>query len=51
MDNKVVTLEEQAAKEIIEELKLKEQQETKTNDFTLPLVEDQSLRGQEQVYY
>ncbi|XP_006613366.1 deaminated glutathione amidase-like [Apis dorsata] len=48
VDNKVVTLEEQAAKEIIEELKLKEQQETKTNDFTLPLVEDQSLRGQEQ---
>ncbi|KAG6796579.1 deaminated glutathione amidase [Apis mellifera caucasica] len=48
VDNKVVTLEEQAAKEIIEELKSKEQQETKTNDFTLPLVEDQSLRGQEQ---
>ncbi|XP_033178857.1 G-patch domain and KOW motifs-containing protein isoform X4 [Bombus impatiens] len=47
-ENKVVTLEEQAAKEIIEELKSKNEHETKTNDLTLPLVEDESLRGKEQ---
>ncbi|XP_076622078.1 G-patch domain and KOW motifs-containing protein-like [Colletes latitarsis] len=47
-ENKVVTLEEQAAKEIIEELKSNEKQETKTNSLTLPIVEDQSLRGKEQ---
>lgn len=50
-ENKVVTLEEQAAKEIIEELKSKNEHETKTNDLTLPLVEDESLRGKEQVRY
>ncbi|XP_033314674.1 G-patch domain and KOW motifs-containing protein-like isoform X2 [Bombus bifarius] len=47
-ENKVVTLEEQAAKEIIEELKSKNEHDTKTNDLTLPLVEDESLRGKEQ---
>ncbi|XP_050575679.1 G-patch domain and KOW motifs-containing protein-like isoform X4 [Bombus affinis] len=47
-ENKVVTLEEQAAKEIIEDLKSKNEHETKTNDLTLPLVEDESLRGKEQ---
>ncbi|OAD55173.1 G patch domain and KOW motifs-containing protein [Eufriesea mexicana] len=47
-NNKIVTLEEQAAKEIIEELKSKEEQETETKDLSLPLVEDQSLRGKEQ---
>lgn len=50
-ENKVVTLEEQATKEIIEELKSKNKYETKTNDLTLPLVEDESLRGKEQVRY
>lgn len=50
-ENKVVTLEEQAAKEIIEELKSKNEHEAKTNDLTLPLVEDESLRGKEQVRY
>ena len=49
--NKVVTLEEQAAKEIIEELKSKDEQEPKTNDLSLPLVEDESLKGKEQVHY
>ncbi|XP_050599310.1 G-patch domain and KOW motifs-containing protein-like [Bombus affinis] len=47
-ENKVVTLEEQATKEIIGELKSKNKYETKTNDLTLPLVEDESLRGKEQ---
>ncbi|KAK9309983.1 hypothetical protein QLX08_000599 [Tetragonisca angustula] len=47
-ENKVVTLEEQAAKEIIQELKSKDEQETKTNDLSLPLVEDESLKGKEQ---
>ncbi|KOX77740.1 G patch domain and KOW motifs-containing protein [Melipona quadrifasciata] len=47
-ENKVVTLEEQAAREIIEELKSKDEQETKTNDLSLPLVEDESLKGKEQ---
>ncbi|XP_050599847.1 G-patch domain and KOW motifs-containing protein-like [Bombus affinis] len=47
-ENKVVTLEEQATKEIIEELKSKNKYEIKTNDLTLPLVEDESLRGKEQ---
>lgn len=47
----VVTLEEQAAKEIIEELKSKDEQEPKTNDLSLPLVEDESLKGKEQVHY
>lgn len=51
IENKVVTLEEQAAKEIIEELKSTEKEQTETNLFTLPIVEDQSLRGKEQVYY
>lgn len=46
-ENKLVTLEEQAAKEIIEELKSKDESETKENDLTLPLVDD-SLRGKEQ---
>lgn len=48
IENKVVTLEEQAAKEIIEELKSTEKEQTETNLFTLPIVEDQSLRGKEQ---
>ena len=50
-ENKVVTLEEQATKEIVEELQSKNKYETKTNDLTLPLVEDESLRGKEQVRY
>ena len=50
-ENKVVTLEEQTAKEIIEELKSKNEHETKTNDLTLPLVKDESLGGKEQVRY
>ncbi|CAK9824987.1 Omega-amidase NIT2 [Anthophora retusa] len=48
VENKVVTLEEQAAKEIIEELHSKDKQETDTKDLTLPLVEEQELRGKEQ---
>lgn len=50
-ENKVVTLEEQAAKEIIQELKSKDEQETKPNDLSLPLVEDESLKGKEQVHH
>ncbi|XP_017890264.1 G-patch domain and KOW motifs-containing protein-like, partial [Ceratina calcarata] len=46
-ESKIVTLEEQAAKEIIEELKSKDESETKENDLTLPLIDD-SLRGKEQ---
>ncbi|XP_076231632.1 G-patch domain and KOW motifs-containing protein-like [Calliopsis andreniformis] len=46
-ENKVVTLEEQAAKEIIEELSHKEEQIEK-KELTLPLVGDESLRGKEQ---
>lgn len=45
--SKIVTLEEQAAKEIIEELKSKDESETKESDLTLPLVDD-SLTGKEQ---
>ncbi|KOC66301.1 G patch domain and KOW motifs-containing protein [Habropoda laboriosa] len=48
IENKIVTLEEQAANEIIEDLKSKDKQETETKDLTLPLVEDQALRGKEQ---
>lgn len=46
---KVVTLEEQAAKEIIEELTSNDKQETERKTLTLPLVDDQSLRGKDQV--
>ncbi|XP_076664363.1 G-patch domain and KOW motifs-containing protein-like [Andrena cerasifolii] len=45
---KVVTLEEQAAKEIIAELTSNEKQETESKTLTLPLVDDQSLRGKDQ---
>ena len=51
MKIKLLLLEEQAAEEIIEELKSKNEHENKTNDLTLPLVEDESLRGKEQVRY
>ncbi|XP_053996002.1 G-patch domain and KOW motifs-containing protein [Hylaeus anthracinus] len=47
-ESKTATLEEQAAKEIIEDLKSNEKQQTETNSLTLPVVEDQSLRGTEQ---
>ncbi|CAL7945352.1 unnamed protein product [Xylocopa violacea] len=46
-ESKVVSLEEQAVKEIIEEVKSKGEEDIKPNDLTLPLV-DQSLRGKEE---
>lgn len=51
-ENKAVTLEEQAAKEIIEDLNSKEkEQQSETKTLTLPLTEDPSLRGTEQVFF
>ncbi|XP_012140515.1 G-patch domain and KOW motifs-containing protein [Megachile rotundata] len=47
--DKAVTLEEQAAKEIINDLESKEkEQQSQTCTLTLPLTEDPSLRGREQ---
>lgn len=48
-ESKSLTLEEQAAKEIIEELKSTEKKDDKLNDLTLPLTEEQNLRGVEEV--
>lgn len=48
-ENKVTTLEEQAAKEIIADLKSDDKQGTQMQALTLPMAEKQSLRGQEQV--
>lgn len=48
-ENKAVTLEEQAAKEIIRDLESKQdEQQNQTRTLTLPLTEDPSLRGKEQ---
>ncbi|XP_078052452.1 G-patch domain and KOW motifs-containing protein-like [Augochlora pura] len=47
-EKKVSTLEEQAAKEIIADLKSNEKEETQTQALTLPIVDEQSLRGQQQ---
>ncbi|XP_076546824.1 G-patch domain and KOW motifs-containing protein-like isoform X2 [Osmia lignaria lignaria] len=48
-ENKAVTLEEQAAKEIIEDLNSKEkEQQSETKTLTLSLTDDPSLRGTEQ---
>ncbi|XP_046141264.1 G-patch domain and KOW motifs-containing protein [Osmia bicornis bicornis] len=48
-ENKAVTLEEQAAKEIIEDLNSKEKEEqSETKTLTLSLTDDPSLRGTEQ---
>lgn len=48
-ESKTLTLEEQAAKEIIEDLKSKEQKEDKLSDLALPVTEGQNLRGVEEV--
>ncbi|XP_076646797.1 G-patch domain and KOW motifs-containing protein [Halictus rubicundus] len=48
IENKVITLEEQAAKEIIADLKSDDNQGTQTEALTLPIAEEESLRGQEQ---
>lgn len=44
-----LSLEEQAAKEIIEDLKATDKKEDKLSDLTLPLTEEQNLRGMEEV--
>jgi len=46
--NEILTLEEQAAKEIIEDLK-SEEKEDKLDNLTLPLKEEENLRGMEEV--
>lgn len=48
-ENKVITLEEQAAKEIIADLISKKDEQVETKNLTLPLVGDESLRGKDQV--
>lgn len=48
-ENKNLTLEEQAAKEIIEDLKSAEKKDDKLTNLTLPLSEEQNLRGVEEV--
>ncbi|XP_012224166.2 G-patch domain and KOW motifs-containing protein [Linepithema humile] len=44
-ESKTLTLEEQAAKEIIEDLKSTEKKDDKLSNLTLPLAEEQNLRG------
>lgn len=46
-ENKVITLEEQAAKEIIADLISKKDEQVETKNLTLPLVGDESLRGKD----
>jgi len=48
-ENKTLTLEEQAAKEIIEDLKSTQKKDDKLNNLTLSLAEEQNLRGVEEV--
>jgi len=48
-ENKTLTLDEQAAKEIIEDLKSIEKNEDELCDITLSLVKGQDLKGAEEV--
>lgn len=48
-ESKTLTLEEQAAKEIIEDLISTDKKDDKLNNLTLPLTEEQNLRGVEEV--
>lgn len=48
-ENKTLTLDEQAAKEIIEDLKSIEKNENELCDVTLSLVKGQDLKGAEEV--
>lgn len=48
-ESKVLTLEEEAAKEIIEDVKSMEIKEVKMGNLTLPLREGDNLRGVEEV--
>ncbi|XP_011150826.1 G-patch domain and KOW motifs-containing protein [Harpegnathos saltator] len=47
-ESEALTLEEQAAKEIIEDLKSTDKKDSKLKDLTLPLTEEQNLRGVEE---
>lgn len=48
-ESKTLTLEEQAAKEIIEDLESTEKKDDKLSNLTLPLTEEQNLRGVKEV--
>lgn len=50
-ESKTSTLEEQAAKEIMEDLKSTEKEKKELINLTLPLAEDQNLRGVEVVSF